>query len=158
LKQSVLDPVSEELRSLICRRDELDRAIAALERIRVPGLHLERRMRMGAGGRGADGDLGSDLDLAGMNLTAAIIAVLEASGRSLGNAEIVDALIRGGLRFRGTNPPLAVAQGLSRMIQKPGRLRKLNRGRWALAEFEPEVAERAEICDWPPVVAVALAG
>ena len=131
LNQSVLDPVSEALQNLKQRRDELDRAIAALERIRLPGLHLRRRM-ISAPANDPPGEIGAGLNLGGMTLASAIITVLESAQRPLGNAEIVDALIRGGMRFRGTNPPLAVAQGLSRMTQKLGPVRKLGRGRWAI--------------------------
>ena len=131
MNQAILDPVSEALQNLKQRRDELDRAIAALERIRLPGLHLRRRM-ISAPANDPPGEVGVGLNLGGMTLASAIITVLECAQRPLGNAEIVDALIRGGMRFRGTNPPLAVAQGLSRMTQKPGPVRKLGRGRWTV--------------------------
>jgi hypothetical protein len=138
VSEAILDPVSEALHNLKQRRDELDRAIAALERIRVPHLQIRRRLALQEadsedGGEGT----GDHVRLDGLTLAAAIVSVLEAAGRPLGNAEIVEALLRGGMRFRGTNPPLAVAQGLSRLLQKPGPILKLGRGRWGLAGFQP---------------------
>jgi hypothetical protein len=130
LKQAVFDPVFEELQSLMRRREELDCAIAALERIRLPGLHLRRRMGRAGTPKGPEEMVGYDLDLSSTTLTSAIVTVLERACRPLSNAEIVDGLVRGGLRFRGCNPPLAVAQALSRMVQKPGAICKLGRGCW----------------------------
>lgn len=124
------DPVAEALMNLKQRRDELDRAISALERIRLPGIQFRHRTIDRAAGVGS---AAADRSLTGMSLGSAIITVLETAGRPLGNSEIVEGLMRGGMQFRGTNPPLAVAQGLSRLAQKPGAIQKLARGRWAVA-------------------------
>ena len=150
---SVLDPVSDALQDLKQRRDDLDRAIAALERIRLPGLHLRQRVRGETFGFAEEGAVSFGLHLSGMTLASAIIAVLERAGRPLANAEIVESLIRGGMRFRGVNPPLAVAQGLSRMAQKAGPVRKLSRGRWCVDRVAAGFSEMA-VAEVPSLAAV----
>ena len=146
---SVLDPVSDALQDLKQRRDDLDRAIAALERIRLPGLHLRQRVRGETFGFAEGGAVPFGLNLSGMTLASAIIAVLEQASRPLANAEIVEALIRGGMRFRGVNPPLAVAQGLSRMAQKAGTVRKLSRGRWCVDRLTAEFSGEMDVEEQP---------
>jgi hypothetical protein len=157
LKQAVFDPVLEELQSLMRRREELDCAIAALERIRLPGLHLRRRMGMAGAPKSPEEMVGHDLNLSSTTLTSAIVTVLAAASCPLSNAEIVDALVRGGLRFRGCNPPLAVAQALSRMVQKPGVVCKLGRGCWTTAAIVPNSAKVIEAPVYAHETALAVA-
>jgi len=140
VSEAQLDPVTEALHNLKLRRDELDRAIIALERIRPSGELLRRTYQGAHSLEDGQGDFG----LAGMTLAGAIVTVLRSAGRPLANSEIVSLLRQGGMRFRGVNPPLAVAQALSRLSQKEGPIQKLGRGQWN-ASLSPTIAFESNV-------------
>ncbi len=97
---------------------------------------------MAAGGwRGGDGERAAGAaDLAILpekfqrwTLSSAILWILEASEKSLSNADILSRLLEGGFRFKSKNTAVAIAQCLKRLDDK-AMVRRIARGKWAKGE------------------------
>ena len=128
------DAYAEVLRDLKLKRLELDKAIASLERLQQSGANY-LYSEQGAPIHSEPAYISEtrmDRWLQHKGLKEGIVAVLRAAGRPLSNAEILERLRAGGLHFRAADPPLAIAQVLSRVSRASGEITKLGRGTWSV--------------------------
>ncbi|HEY9056539.1 MAG TPA: winged helix-turn-helix domain-containing protein [Aurantimonas sp.] len=71
----------------------------------------------------------------GMSIADAAIAALRLSGYPMGNAEIVDALVGGGLQINSDQPLNVVGSILNRRLKENRDIARVGRGIWSLPEW-----------------------
>lgn len=129
------DPYEVVINDLKAKRDEIDNAIQALERLRAGGGGTPA-MASGAGGHSPVPSEGPGAYL-GMTIPEAVIKLLRTQRRQMSNTEIVAAIQAGGLAMQSKDPINTVGSVLTRRFNDVGDIVRVGRGIWGLAEWYP---------------------
>ena len=119
------------LADLRARRDQIDRAIKAIEAVKSVSPVEEPRNAA---------PVRSDA-FVGRTVVEAAKELLAMHGRPLKNAEIADGIMAGGVQLKSANPPNTVGAILMRRSKQVGDVSHVGRGLWALAEW-PSATDR----------------
>ena len=119
---------------LRARRDQIDRAISAIEVVKSVSPIEEPRnavpMRSNA--------------FLGRTVVEAAKELLAAHGRPLRNAEIAEGIMAGGVQLKSANPANTIGAILMRRWKQVGDVSRVGRGLWTLAERRPETDRNSD--------------
>jgi len=121
-RDDLYERVLSDLRS---RRDQLDRAISAIEAVKTVA-EIEQPTR-------ALPEVQSNAFI-GKTVVEAAKELLAAHGKPLKNGDIAAGIAAGGLHLKSANPANTVGAILMRRWKQVGDIAHVGRGTWALAE------------------------
>lgn len=133
------DPYAVVLADLRAKRDQIDSAIAALERLRGGnvGSHAGDPAVSASGPVAPSGGVLDAGAFLGMTIPDAAVSALRSKRRTMGNAEMVKVLREGGLVMNSADPINTVGSVLTRRFDKVGDIVRVDRGVWGLKEWYP---------------------
>lgn len=130
------DAYEAVLADLKAKRDEIDKAIQAIESLR------------GMGGAATPNSGGATLDgpgaLLGLSIVDAAKKILAAKRQPLKNPDIAAAFKSGGLVLNSKEPANTIGSVLTRRFQEVGDIVKVGRGTWGLREWYPNRSFKAK--------------
>lgn len=134
------DPYDAVLADLRAKRDQIDKAIAAIESLRsgapIPGGGATpAAVTAPADGPGA---------YLGMTIPEAAKKLLASRRQPLRNPDIATALIAGGLAMSSAEPANTIGSVLTRRFNDVGDIVKVGRGTWGLKEWYPNRSFKKE--------------
>ena len=131
------DAYKSVIADLRAQRDQIDNTIQMLEQLSGMTVkadsHGVRLVESDSDAALADDD-GAFL---GMSIAEAAIKLLGIKKRKMGNREIVDALVAGGLVMNSADPVNTVGSVLTRRFNQVGDIVRVARGTWGLKEWYP---------------------
>ena len=146
-----IDPYEAVIADLVAKRDEIDRSIAFLNGMRSMQGHAT--LSVGVKSTPEAGIVETAGMFLGMSIVDASKKLLAMRKRTMGNVEIANELLAGGLVLTSAEPPIVIGSVLTRRFQQVGDVVKVARGTWGLKEWYPgrnfKAAVKAAIATLP---------
>lgn len=127
------NPYDIVIADLKAKRDQLDVTIASLEAARGPLVNAVQRVTQNHSGDAPEAVRPGAFF--GMSIAEAAKQFLASRKSPMGNTDITDALIAGGVVFSGDTPVNTVGSVLHRQANKVGDVVNVGRGKWGLATW-----------------------